>query len=210
MIDNFSAVAILSGAIIKDSAGRWRTTTFADQGDEYGALGDSLRVLAATVLYKKNPKLVFILFGGKGQLGKFPGIPAMAGVIKSELMELGVPKKKIFIAGNSNTTFESLINLKKIIEEKNHQKIIIISNRYNLPRVRMMIKKTPELAVFYQSRQIKLAAAEKILIEHQPSLWRDKIKIAYQTSAMKKRQELERKGTKDFATGKYVFHHYEH
>ena len=64
---NTKAIIILGGSIIKDEhTGKWRTTYFDEQGDNYGALGDHLRVEAAVYLFKNNPNTLIIASGGKG------------------------------------------------------------------------------------------------------------------------------------------------
>jgi len=193
---------------VRDMSGRWRTTTFDDPGDLYGSVGDRLRVIAGSCLYRENPSLKFILLGGKGQHARTPGAPTLAEVIQEELQELGVPPENIFLEKKSGNTYESLFFLKEFLEDKNLKDILLISNKYHLPRIKAMIKGTPELNLTFSLLRIRLMSAEKILITHEPKIWRKKIAAVYNSAVMKKRLSAEKKGIEDFKNGKYKFIHY--
>ena len=86
-------IVILAGGLVKDING-WRTTWF-DEMDNFGALGDRFRVLAGAYTYqnaqKENQDAWLIACGGKGQLQSISDAPTISSVIKKELIELGVP-----------------------------------------------------------------------------------------------------------------------
>ncbi len=205
-----SVIAILSGAMIKDAdTGCWRTTTFDDPGDLYGAVGDRLRILAGSLLRDQYPQSKILLLGGKGQFSQTKGAPSVASVMKKELIELGVPPEAIKTEEKSGTTHESLLVLRGLIAKEKSKNIWLVSNRYHLSRIRAMIKYTPELKTEFQKRSVKLVSAEEVLIKKQPLVWKKKLERIYQTPQLKKRIVLEKMGVKDIAAGKYFFKEYE-
>lgn len=198
-----SAIAILSGGLVSDN-GQWRTTGF-DEGDTFGAMGDRLRVEAAYVLYQKNHELLLIASGGRGQYKHIPDAPAVADVIKRELVDLGVPEKSVLVEEQSGNTWQQLQVLKGIINKENLSNLIIISNQYHLPRVHAMIAKDDKLQSMLKKEVIKLISAEEILIAHDPAQWQEMIDKAYQTEAMKKRVSREETGAQQVKDGIYKF-----
>jgi len=208
MVSAFNTVVILSGGLVKDSVGRWRTTTFNDVGDAYGIIGDRLRLVAGHYLYQDNPKIKFILLGGRGQMAKVPGTPTIASVMKRELEELGVPAGKILMDAFPDTTYQSLLALKNIVARRKIKKVLLISNRYHLPRIKTMIKYDPELSAAFAAAKVTALSAEEILIAREPKLWQKPIAAVYCGVAMRERLALEKKGIEDFKNGKYQFKKY--
>ena len=197
---------ILGGGLTKEK-GRWRTTNF-DEGDKFGALGDRLRVVAGHYLYQENPEQTIIASGGRGQIKKGSSEPATATVIKKELSELGVPDDRIIKATKNKNTFTELIELQKIIEEKNLETIMVISNKYHLPRLQAMIEYCPELSKLKKmnaASRLIFKSAEEIVLAREPEIWRETISRAYRSQAMKERIKLEKKGVKDIKLGRYKF-----
>ncbi len=137
-MDKNQAIVIIGGGLVKDKEGFWRTTTFKE-GDDFGALGDNLRVVAGSILAKKYPDALVIALGGKGQLEKIKDAPTVASIIKKELVSLGIDPLKIICEEKSGSTFQQLRELKKIIEDKRIESLLIISNKYHLPRVEAML-----------------------------------------------------------------------
>jgi len=195
------AIVILGGGLIKDKNGSWRTTNF-NEGDNFGASGDRLRVVAGSYLYKDSPQLI-IASGGKGQYKDIPGAPAVAEIIKKELIKLDVLSEDIFLENNSGNTWQQLQELKKIINKMELNKVIIVSNRWHLPRVQTMIEKDQELANTFNKGQIKLVSAEDVVIKYEPEKWKKIIDSAYNSKEMKKRIALEKKGVREIKEGKY-------
>lgn len=195
------AIIILGGGMVKDK-GRWRTTHL-DEGTRLGALGDCLRVEAAHVLYESNTKLLIIASGGKGMYKNISGAPTVAEVIKKELIDLGVPSESVFKEEKSQNTWQQLIELKKIIKQKNLSHVSIVSNRYHLPRILAMIKKDSALYDMLKKEIIEAISAEEVLIKHNPEKWNQVIANAYMANEMKKRIVIEQKGVQDLKTGIY-------
>ena len=206
---NQKTIVVLGGALVKDKSGEWRTTNY-DEGDNFGVSGDKLRVLAAEVLVKDlavKENFLIVASGGRGQYRDIPGVPTLAGVIKNELIKLGVPADKILEENKSNNTFEQLQELKKIIKARKLQDVTIISNKYHLPRVQAMINYDAELKEMsgHGLIALKTIAAEDILIEHEPAVWKKIIDQAYASEGVKERIALEKKGVKQIKAGTYNF-----
>lgn len=201
-----TALAILGGGLTKDKAGQWRTTNFGEKGDNHGTLGDSLRVRAGACLYSRNPSSFVIASGGRGQFKKVAGAPSLSAVIKKELISLGVPANKIIEENRSNNTYRQLLELQKIKRSGKVEDLVIVSNRYHLPRLKAMIKYGPGLAILKKMfKNIKLKSAEDILLKFHPAEWEKKIKKAYQSETMRQRVALEQQGAKQIKAGKYNF-----
>lgn len=208
MIFNSDAIIIFGGSL-KNGFQGWRTTYFNEK-DKFGSLGDRLRVLAGNFLYKNfvkyNPNLKILTSGGKGQLKiKNNGAPCVSEVLKKELIDLGVKSNKIFTEKFSSSTYQQLKELNKIILKKKFKKIILISNEYHLPRIRAMMnygKKLKNLKRMLSEKKIVLSSAEKILLIYNPK-WKKIITKAYKSKLMKKRIKLEKKGVMDIKNGLY-------
>jgi len=200
-----NAIAILGGGLQKNKNGVWRTTNFTE-GDNFGSLGDYLRVIAGNYLYKNDTRRLIIALGGKGQYKDNPDTPPISKIIRNELMELGIPVKNIILEKNSNNTYQQLIELQKIILNKNLTSIIIVSNKYHLPRVKTIIEYAGELKklkIMMDNSKIKLESAEKIVIKYDAEKFNDIIKSAYAGEAMKLRISLEKKGIRQLKNGSY-------
>lgn len=197
-------IDILGGSLIQDKNGRWRTTNF-NEGDNYGALGDHLRVVAASYLYRNNPASYFLASGGKGQLKAIASAPFISAIVKKELIKLGVPSSHIDTENNSNTTYEQLVELDKYVKNNKIKEMEIISNEHHLARISYMIKTGPKLAALRKLKHLKLLSAEKICLENAGDKWREEITKAYQSEAMKVRIKVERQGIDDLKNGRYKF-----
>ena len=198
------AIFILGGGLIKDN-GKWRTTNFDEPGDNFGTLGDRLRVLAADVMYKRDPELLLIPSCGKGQYKDISDAPAVAEVIKKELIELGIPINSIIKEEKSGNTWQQLQQFKKIINQQGFSKASFLSNRHHLPRVQAMIEVDDDLNKMLAEGKIGLVSAEEVLIEHDAAKWEQYINDAYQSKAVKKRIALEKEGVKQIRERTYKY-----
>lgn len=199
-----TAIAILGGGLKKSKNGIWRTTNFKE-GDNFGADGSHIRIIAGSYLYKNNLFDLVIASGGKGQYKNIKNAPNISTVIKEELIKLGVSNKKIIEEKKSNNTYEQLIEIEKIIERKKLKKLIIISNKYHLPRIRIMIENERKLRKLFKSNIIKLKSAEDIIVKYDAKKWKPIIDNAYKSKAIKERIKLEKKGLLDIKKGVYKF-----
>ncbi|KKS34907.1 MAG: Membrane associated protein [Parcubacteria group bacterium GW2011_GWC2_42_12] len=201
-------LAVFGGALAEDKHGHWHTT-FYEIGDNFGICGGGLRVKAAGYLYKDKQCQAVIASGGKGQLKKvLPGKITLASIIKDELIKVGIPAKNIIKEERSGNTYQQLKELQKIIMASNFKDIIIISNRYHLPRLRAMIRYAGDLRALkkmFDLSRLEIKSAEDVVIEYQPKIWSKIINRVYKSRAMTKRIKLENQGTGQIKRGVYQF-----
>ena len=196
-------IVILGGGLVKDPAGFFRTINFEESGDRAGITGDRLRVEAAHCLYQENNQRGIVASGGQGFIaGEHPNI---SSVIKKELVQLGVPEGKITEENMSNNTYQQLLFLKDLFSRQAAAKVIILTNKWHLPRVRAIIKNNQGLKSFYNGIKPKYLAAERVLLKHNPGGWREIIKSAYASEAMRERLKLEKQGIKQIKNETYKY-----
>lgn len=186
-----NVIVILGGLMRKKPDGNWKTGDF-----------NYLRVLAGYYLYKdiiKNEAVKLIVSGGKGIYEKIPNAPAVATVMKQELIKLGLSAKKIVEENKTASTYQELVWLKNLLN-KNPGRVFVISNNYHLPRIRTMINILPDLKSLKQ--KLILVSAEKISVKHDKKL-KDKIKAMTRDPRMKKTILIEKSGVKALITGRY-------
>jgi len=208
MNEFFDAIIILGGGLKKDIGG-WRTTNF-NEGDNFGCLGDRLRVVAGVLLYnvlkKKNPGLSIIVSGGRGQFRNVPGAPPVSVVLKKELIELGVRRADIEVENKSGTTYQQLKKISKLVLKSGMNKIVIITNRCHMPRVRALIENVKDLELLKKqlsAKKIFLKSAEDIALRYDRKNWKSVIDYAYKSKLMKKRLLLEKQGVRQLKAGLY-------
>lgn len=198
-------VVVLGGSLKKEKE-KWRTTHF-DEGDNFGGLGDRLRVVAAYYLYKKNPNTPIITIGGRGKLEGVTDAPAVSEVIKEELIDFGVPEEKIVTETKSGNTLEGLIALQEIILKENYARSTVISNEYHVPRIKVMIECSDKLSTLLNMLSLgtlNLLSAESVCLDNEKTKWESLIQNAYQSELIKKRIRLETQGVEDIKKGRYV------
>ncbi|HLC89329.1 MAG TPA: YdcF family protein [Patescibacteria group bacterium] len=197
-------IVILGGGLKKEKNGLWRTTRFTE-GDNFGVSGDYIRIYAAYYLVRKLKDYLIIAVGGRGQLKKIKGAPAVSQVLKKELIDLGVPKNKILLETKSGKTSSQLWELAKILKQRKITQINLISNGYHLPRIKAMIDHVSELKKAYKKIKINFISAEKVIIAVDRKKWDRAIKTAYRSKALKERIKLEKQGITDLKKGVYKF-----
>ncbi len=204
------SIVILGGGLVK-IGGKWRTTTFFEK-DFSRSLGDRYRIFAGVELYKKLsgegvvPKI--LVSGGVGRgVVEYPDHPVISDIMADELIGLGVPKTAISRDRNANSTFEQLKFISKLFSiGKNNEDILVVSNKYHVPRIRAMIAHSPELILLRRKlsdRRLKLVSAESVLIRMNPGRWRREISMAYGGDFAIERIRIERKGVRQIANKTY-------
>lgn len=206
------AIVILGGGLVKDKNG-WRTIRFSDMKNNSAVtdvFGDNLRVLAGYFLYKnfkdKKYNPVILVSGGRGYLRKVKGAPCVAEVLKKELLELGVPDGGIIEENKSDNTYQQLEKISVMILKNKWKNIIIISNRYHLPRVRAFIENIKDLEFFrrqLKNKKIHLLSAEDVVLKHDSKKWGSIIARAMKSRWMKERIVLEKQGIVQLRAGLY-------
>jgi len=202
-----AVIVVLAGGLRRTKKG-WRTSNFNESGDNFGICGSRLRVLAAAELYNLlsnfKTKILIIASGGKGQYQGIKGAPFLSAVLKKELIELGVPGNKILEEKRSNNTCQQLEELARIVKDRNLKNIILISNKYHLPRIKAFIEVDKKLRKIF-APVLKIRSAEEILIAANPKKWEPSIKKGYSFKSMKERIILEKKGEKQIRNGTYSY-----
>lgn len=206
MKDSRHIIVLLGGGLTKDPDGAWRTTTYDDQGDNFGVMGDRLRVDAVSELYKAYSEYGLIwVTGGKGQLQNIPDAPTVASVNKQGLITLGVPPERIIIEEKSGSTYEQLLALQRFAGKLAGKEIIILSNDWHLPRVKAFLEYAPGLNALRRFPKLNFAAAEEVLLRTGIKRWQELISRARANSAMQSRLDLENKGIEQIKKGTYHY-----
>ncbi|MDO8594508.1 MAG: YdcF family protein [bacterium] len=204
-------IVVLGGGLVQD-AGVWRTSGFNDR-DDFGVLGDRLRVLAGAFLFTDAHKVGkdarIIVCGGKGQMFQtMPDAPTVASVIKEELTGLGVPRECVIVEEASRNTYEQLVGAQKLLQEKSGGELVFITNRYHVPRVRAFVEYGPRLSFLKQlvsGKKVSFISAEEVVLSRRPSIFQTDIDAAYETTAMQERVALEQRGVRDIEGGIYRY-----
>ncbi len=205
------AIIILGGGLVKGVHG-WRTSLF-DERDDFGVLGDRLRVLAGAFLFfdkeKESEKVQILACGGRGHMFRtIPDAPTVSSVIKKELITLGVPKASVLIEEKSRNTHEQLVKAQNILRREGCSKIVVITNRYHVPRVCALLEDGQRLEVLKQflfGGNISVLSAEEVLLQREAKTWAPVIESAYATKEMKERILMEQKGVEDITRGVYAY-----
>lgn len=88
-------------------------------------------------LYKEGYADYIIASGGMGDGEEI----SEAEAVKRYLIELGMDEKYIIKEDKSTSTLENLKNSKEIMEEKDFNSAIVVSNKYHLKRASLMAKR---------------------------------------------------------------------
>lgn len=95
------------------------------------------RTLRGKELYDKGYGEYIIVSGGKGSGENITEAEAM----KNILIENGMPEEKILVEDKATSTMENIIFSKAIMEEKELQKVLVVSNKSHLTRTKMVCNK---------------------------------------------------------------------
>lgn len=198
------AIAVLAGGIKRDASGRWVSTGLTAEDDKLGAPGGKLRVLSAAVLANRYPAAIVVASGGRGS--DIPpnapeDRPLLAEILRDELTDGGISTSRVLLEKNSNSTYQQLQALEILIAERGWHNVMIVTNRYHLPRVRAMIEMNfPKLVA-----SSKLISAEDVLLEADAMRWTAVVAGAYGDAFMTERIAKEEKGILQIKSGTYQF-----
>ncbi|MEK7551840.1 MAG: YdcF family protein [Patescibacteria group bacterium] len=194
-------VVVLGGGLRKDDTGRWCTVGLAQGGDNFAASNDRWRIDAAHTLWKSDPSTTLVPSAGQGQY-KGTDTPAVAEVMASELVELGVPESAITKDIESGNTVEQLRMTAKLAREMGLRQVAVLSNEWHLARIQAMLDHAPGLVQAFTGILVNLVAAESILWAESKE-WQERIKAARVDSGIMKRVELEANGVRQIQEGTY-------
>jgi len=93
------------------------------------------RVLHASGLYRCGVAKVVIVSGGQGGDG-----PSEARVMKRLAVEEGVPENRIIMDETARNTVDNVLGCVRILKQKNWSDVMIVSDRYHLPRGRLLFR----------------------------------------------------------------------
>jgi hypothetical protein len=201
-------IVVPGGGLVRNEDGSWRTGSYADPGDIFGLTGSRLRVVATSIIFFDQPASLIIASGGKGQYKNIKDAPTLAAVAKKELIELGVPPDAVIEESQSGTTFEGLVGLLKFINQKDFERLMIVSNGWHLPRIKVFIENCGELLalkVLVDGGRLEFVNADAVLIERKPEDWQSVIETAVASQALKNRLAIEKRGVEDIKSGRYQF-----
>lgn len=203
MPKNSIQAIVLFGSVLVKKEGHWQTAGF-EKDFLPGTVGGKLRVLAGYYLFNELKSPIIVLSGRRKEK-EFKNTPIISSVIKKELVELGLPAKKIIIEENSSNTYQNLLYLIEILKKKKFNTILVLSSKYHLPRIKAMIKRAPNLSELSKLTKIKYLSAESVLLKKNPQEWRTVIKKAYTGKNMKELMKKEAAGVKDIINGHYKY-----
>lgn len=205
-------VVIVGGMLLKDEqTGKFRTSTLGDYDNPFGMFGDSLRGVAAALLYKRHKETTILVLGGLTPLHREnPHVPFLSSVIREELKHFGVPSEDIeeIKMQDSGGTFQQLLHLQEKLRElkQSTRELVILTNRYQIPRVWAMTYFREELLELRNCTVpcVRFASAEDIILEHWPENGPDLVE-AYNREEMRRCFAKELKGAYQIAEGTYEF-----
>lgn len=208
MKNTFDFIHILAEGIKQNVHGTWVSTDLSVEDNLLGSPGGKLNIYAGAVLLAgSDPSARIFTGGGKGfgvPAGTSEDRPLLAEILCDELVEAGVPRDRIVLEGNSNNTYQELLELARLIESEHPQSVGIVTGRWHIPRTEAMLEvKFPELS---SKTTIKFVAAEDVLIAADFRKWRALIEAAYKSDWLAARIQMEANGTKQIRDGTYIFH----
>lgn len=201
-MNEFILIALLGGDIYyKD--GVWQTNDADGPGDgKGGPTYDRFRVIAGAYLGKKYPASRIFVSGG---IPPRDGAPSIASVMKDELVALGVSESRIRSDEGALNTYEQLQAIQRFsARSAPSEKVFIVSNEWQLPRIEAMITHAPELS-YLRSRDWETVAAEDVMVEHDVSLWSVPVEAERADPRMKARIQHEKEGTAQVTRGSYRY-----
>ena len=97
------------------------------------------RVLQAVRLYKAG-RVDRVLVAG-GNIPWLPNIQSESELIRSLLVDWGVPLKAVAIAGKSRNTYENALEIKEIWRKEPFETALLITSAHHMPRAMAVFKK---------------------------------------------------------------------
>lgn len=200
------AVFVLSGGLIKDERGVWRTYK-PENGKEnvFGATDSRWRILATYYFCKNNPDVIAFVFGGKGTLvNELPEELTLADVMADELKELGISEDRILKEKETNNTYEQLVKIIELSKTNNIENIYILSSEWHIPRIEAMINYKDSL-VSLRNKNVVFLGAEEILLKYDKNKYQKEVDMERNNEGAKLRMEKENNGVEQIKNGTYRY-----
>lgn len=99
-----------------------------------------------------------IVSGGQGDDEPISEAEAM----QKYLIANGIDKNRIIIENKATSTYENLLYSKQKIENFNKKEVLIISNSYHLPRVKMLSKRLGYTDVYYMGTNENVTIKDEV------------------------------------------------
>lgn len=202
--NNKEILVVLGGGLFKNKNNKWQTDSFEmGGGDLYGITNSRWRVEAAKLLFKSDGSQIIIASSGKAQFEKIPGVPFISHVIKTELVELGIPPESIVEEKKSKNTLGQLNFLAKIISDRKPTNVTIISNEWAVERIDAFIQADKKLLKIFSCFNTTIVSAEEVLISGDSKKWKKLIEAARKSKCINNRIKMEKQGVRDIKNGIY-------
>jgi uncharacterized SAM-binding protein YcdF (DUF218 family) len=124
------AIVMLGGATTSKSYPRLNVD-LSERGD---------RVLYTAQLYKQGKAPLVIISGGRVEWME-SGAPEATDVKNMLVSEFGLPAAAIVEEPDSLNTYENAVNVKKILEQRQIQKILLVTSAFHMPRSMRIFRK---------------------------------------------------------------------
>lgn len=215
------AIFVLSGGIVKKKGKVHQATderqsgSYADTVDHGLISGGKARSLAAVEMAQVFPNAKIVT------LSRPEGQSSHAAVIAKEITNKGVSRERIIEREESYSTLTELFEIIKLIHQEKLNQTAVITNEYQIPRARLMLKKLAQLKdrkglsnqpafqealTYYEAHKqeikIVLVAAEQVL-PYRDQRYGALIDKARKTDLWKQKLLAETKGINDLETGGY-------
>jgi hypothetical protein len=197
-----NGIVLLAGGIKRMNNGLCRSTYFNEESD-CGPPGSYLRTLATAHLFKVYPESIIIASGGRGTCNDILAKDeSLSAILKRELLELEIPEENIVEESGSNTTYENLIEINKLVPKLGFQHVLIVSNRWHLARINEIIKHFHNLHALGKISEI--VSAEDVVVKYDP-LQESSIKKAYHSEPILRIIKQEKNGVLQIKANTYKF-----
>jgi hypothetical protein len=209
--DEPDVIATLSAGI-KKTNDQYHSPSYADT-DPLGFLsGGKARMIAAVEAHTYFPNAMFLT--NSHTKGKEDDEPTHARVVADELIEYGIPTESIVLQEKSTNTITEIIELIKVSVENNWHIVSVISNEYQIPRIKEFINSLDKfvgsdksfenaLSKFREEGyKINLVSAEDVLSVRSPH-YDALIEKVKKTEAYEQRVAAESRGTERIKDGSY-------
>jgi uncharacterized SAM-binding protein YcdF (DUF218 family) len=128
--DSAAPLVVLAGAI-----------RAADDGSDNAQLADDslVRCVHAATLYRRGPRRLIILSGGKVDASRSG--PSLARVMHDFMRTMGIPEADLLMEDRSRTTYENAVETAKHLRERKVQRIVLVTEAVHLLRADLCFRK---------------------------------------------------------------------
>ena len=209
------AIFVLSSGIVEKSKGQYRSGSYAVRDNKGFLSGGKARSIAAAEIAQVFTEAPVITMS-KTAVHE----PSQASVMAAEIQSKGIDKSRFVQLEQSHDTFSELLEIIKLIIERNWRHVVVVNNEFQIPRAELMLA---QLSTLFESNESKFPEFKQAVSEYK--LRKGQIKIVFvpaeqvlpfrrgvygglikkvKESAMwQERVEKENKGVEDLEEGNY-------